>query len=58
MNEQTKEKQFHRIRNQTDGCWRGEGGRGGWVKKVREDIVSNVIILQVTVTTLSKVITS
>ena len=34
INEQTKQKQTHRYREQTDGCQRG-GGMWNWVKKVK-----------------------
>ena len=34
INKQTKQKQTHRYREQTDGCQR-RGGLGHWVKKVK-----------------------
>ena len=34
INEQTKQKQTHRYKEQTDGCQR-EGELGDWVKKVK-----------------------
>lgn len=33
-NKQSKQKQTHRYREQTDGCQTG-GGSGGWMKKVK-----------------------
>ena len=33
QHKQTKQKQTHRYRGQTDG-WQMGGGLGGWVKKV------------------------
>ena len=35
QNKQTKEKQTHRYREQTDGC-QIRGGLRDWVKKVKE----------------------